>query len=65
MFAAAGVLGAWLGSSVGKAIDGHHLLALFAMLMLVVAFLMLRGRRGGGVGPQARGCSTGRGRASG
>ncbi|MCX7514162.1 sulfite exporter TauE/SafE family protein [Frateuria hangzhouensis] len=48
VFAAAGVLGAWLGSSVGKAMDGHRLLALFALLMLVVAFLMLRGRRGGG-----------------
>lgn len=48
VFAAAGVLGAWLGSSVGKAMDGHRLLALFALLMLVVAFLMLRGRGGGG-----------------
>jgi uncharacterized membrane protein YfcA len=49
VFAAAGVVGAWLGSSVGKAMDGHRLLALFALLMLVVAFLMLRGRRGGEV----------------
>ena len=48
VFAPAGVLGAWLGSTVGKALDGHRLLALFALLMLVVAFLMLRGRRGGG-----------------
>lgn len=47
-FAAAGVLGAYLGSSIGKAIDGRHLLVLFALLMLVVAALMLRGRRGGG-----------------
>ncbi|UGB39797.1 sulfite exporter TauE/SafE family protein [Frateuria soli] len=47
VFAAAGVCGAWLGSSAGKAMDGHRLLALFALLMLVVAFLMLRGRRGG------------------
>ncbi|MGN2243677.1 sulfite exporter TauE/SafE family protein [Frateuria sp. GZRR33] len=47
VFAAAGVLGAWLGSSAGKAMDGHRLLALFALLMLVVAFLMLRGGRGG------------------
>nr|WP_245187841.1 sulfite exporter TauE/SafE family protein [Frateuria flava] len=50
VFAAAGVLGAWLGSSAGKAMDGHRLLALFALLMLVVAFLMLRGRRGGAGG---------------
>ena len=46
VFAAAGVIGAWLGSSVGKAMDGHRLLALFALLMLVVAFLMVHGRRG-------------------
>ena len=47
-FAAAGVVGAWLGSTLGKAMDGHRLIALFALLMLLVAFLMLRGRRGGG-----------------
>jgi len=47
VFAAAGVAGAWLGSSMGKAMNGHRLLALFALLMMVVAFLMLRGRRGG------------------
>jgi uncharacterized membrane protein YfcA len=45
-FAAAGVLGAFVGSTIGKAIDGHHLLVLFALLMIVVAVLMLRGRRG-------------------
>ncbi|MDE3211425.1 MAG: sulfite exporter TauE/SafE family protein [Pseudomonadota bacterium] len=46
-FAATGVLGAFIGSSLGKAIDGRHLLALFALLMIVVAVLMLRGRRSG------------------
>jgi uncharacterized membrane protein YfcA len=46
-FAAAGVLGAFAGSSLGKRVDGHHLLALFALLMLAVAALMLRGRHGG------------------
>ena len=46
-FAAAGVLGAFVGSTIGKAINGHHLLVLFALLMLVVAGFMLRGRRGG------------------
>lgn len=45
-FAATGVVGAFLGSSLGKHIDGHHLLVLFALLMLVIAALMLRGRRG-------------------
>jgi uncharacterized membrane protein YfcA len=46
-FAAAGVLGAFAGSSLGKVVDGRHLLVLFALLMLVVAGFMLRGRRGG------------------
>jgi uncharacterized membrane protein YfcA len=45
VFAASGVLGAFAGSTLGKRMDGHHLLALFAVLMLVVAALMLRGRR--------------------
>ena len=43
-FAAAGVLGALLGSMFGKMIDGQKLLALFALLMLVVAGLMFRSR---------------------
>jgi uncharacterized membrane protein YfcA len=41
-FAAAGVIGAALGSIGGKAFDGHALLALFALLMIVVGVLMLR-----------------------
>jgi uncharacterized membrane protein YfcA len=49
MFAATGVVGAYIGSSLGKAVDGKHLVVLFAILMLVVAALMLRGRKGGGV----------------
>jgi uncharacterized membrane protein YfcA len=43
-FAAAGVAGAWLGSTLGKAFDGQALLLLFALLMLVVGALMLKGR---------------------
>ena len=46
-FAATGVVGAFLGSTLGKVVDGQRLLVLFALLMLVVAGLMLRGRRGG------------------
>jgi uncharacterized membrane protein YfcA len=46
-YAATGVLGAFVGSRIGKAVYGQHLLVLFALLMLVVAALMLRGRRGG------------------
>lgn len=44
VFAVAGVLGALLGSTLGKAVDGQQLLALFAVLMLVVGGLMLRDR---------------------
>jgi uncharacterized membrane protein YfcA len=45
VFAGAGVAGAFLGSSLGKIVNGQHLLVLFALLMLVVAALMVRGRR--------------------
>ena len=48
VFAAAGVIGAYGGSTLGKAIDGQKLLLLFALLMLVVGVLMLRGRGEGG-----------------
>jgi uncharacterized protein len=48
VFAAAGVIGAYLGSTLGKMVDRQHLLALFAILMMVVGALMLRGRSGQG-----------------
>lgn len=44
MYALAGVVGAYGGSTLGKAFDGQHLLFLFALLMLVVGALMLRNR---------------------
>ena len=47
-FAAAGVLGAWFGAMLGKAMDGQQLLALFALLMLVVSVQMFRSRGRGG-----------------
>ena len=43
-FAAAGVVGAFGGSILGKMVDGQRLLALFALLMLVIAVLMLKTR---------------------
>jgi hypothetical protein len=43
-FAAAGVAGAFVGSIAGKMVDGQKLLALFALLMLVIAALMLKTR---------------------
>src|SRR6185437_13743082 len=45
IYSAAGVAGAFLGSTLGKALDGQKLLFLFALLMMVVSVLMLRGRR--------------------
>ncbi|HAI58800.1 MAG TPA: hypothetical protein DCM32_02860 [Xanthomonadaceae bacterium] len=48
VFAAAGVVGAYGGSSLGKAVDGQALLLAFAVLMLVVGGLMLRGSGAGG-----------------
>ena len=44
VFAAAGVAGAFTGSIFGKMLNGQKLLALFALLMLVIAGLMLKTR---------------------
>jgi uncharacterized membrane protein YfcA len=52
-FAAAGVAGAFVGSIAGKMMDGQKLLALFALLMLVIAALMLKDRARTGL-PDAR-----------
>lgn len=49
MYAAAGVLGALGGSTMGKAFDGQKLLLLFAIVMMVVGALMLRGRNAIGI----------------
>ena len=49
MYAVAGVAGAFAGSTAGKAFDGGRLLFLFAIVMVVVGILMLRGRRNVGV----------------
>lgn len=45
LFAGSGMVGAFLGSTLGKAMDGQKLLFLFALLMIAVAIMMLR-RRG-------------------
>ena len=44
VFALAGMVGAFGGSIVGKMVDGQKLLALFALIMLVIAMLMLKTR---------------------
>ncbi|MBB4002214.1 MAG: sulfite exporter TauE/SafE family protein [Aurantimonas endophytica] len=55
LFSGAGILGAALGSTLGKAIDGQQLLFLFAILMIAVAVLMFRDR--GRVGDPAAECN--------
>lgn len=49
VFTVAGVLGALVGAWFGRQVDGEKLLALFAVLMMVVAGLMLRSRKGEGL----------------
>jgi hypothetical protein len=44
VFAAAGIIGAFCGSLLGKMVGGQKLLALFALVMLVIALLMLKTR---------------------
>ena len=46
IFAGAGIAGAYLGSTLGKMVNGQRLLGLFAILMIVVALLMLRNHSG-------------------
>ena len=55
LYSIAGIVGAVLGSTVGKAIDGQKLLFLFAILMLVVGTLMFKGR--GDVGNPGAECN--------
>ena len=42
LFAIAGIVGAWAGSSLGETIGGQELLGLFGALMIVIGALMLR-----------------------
>ena len=48
VFAAAGVVGAFAGSSLSKMVDGQRLLVMFALLMFVVGVSMLRRRKSAG-----------------
>jgi uncharacterized protein len=47
-FAASGVVGAAIGSTLGKALDGRKLLFVFALVMIAVGVAMLRPRQSGG-----------------
>jgi uncharacterized membrane protein YfcA len=50
LFGGAGVVGAFAGSTAGKAFDGQKLLFLFALVMIVVGVMMLRKRNRTGNG---------------
>ncbi len=49
LYAVAGIAGALAGSTIGKIIDGQKLLFLFALLMIGVGIVMLRGRHDTGI----------------
>jgi uncharacterized membrane protein YfcA len=44
IYSVAGIIGALIGSTIGKMVDGQKLLILFALLMLVVGIVMFRKR---------------------
>lgn len=48
IFATTGVTGAFVGSTLGKAVDGQRLVLLFAFMMIAIGIAMLRPRKGGG-----------------
>jgi len=48
-FAIAGIVGAAIGSSLGKLVDGQKLLFLFALAMIAVGIAMLRRARRSGI----------------
>ncbi len=56
VFALVGILGALVGSSLGKVVDGQRLLFLFALLMVIVGIHMLRGRTRQGGSAEPVGC---------
>ncbi len=47
VFAASGIAGAAAGAQFGKMVDGHRLLMLFGVLMVVIGLTMLRPRKSG------------------
>ena len=52
VFAISGVIGAALGSTLGKLVDGKSLVLLFAFLMIAVGVAMLIPRKAGGTVPE-------------
>ncbi len=49
VYAAAGIIGALLGSTLGKSVNGQQLLFLFALLMIGIGVMMLRSRNNTGL----------------
>ncbi len=47
VFAIFGITGTVIGAQIGKAVDGQVLLAAFGIMMIVIAVLMFRPKRGG------------------
>jgi uncharacterized membrane protein YfcA len=45
VFTLLGILGSFLGDYIGHLVNGESLLFLFGILMTVVAYLMIRGRK--------------------
>lgn len=60
IFAASGMAGSAIGSTIGKQVDGQQLLLLFGMLMLVVAASMVRPPRKTSIANQSRATGTAR-----
>ncbi len=54
VFAIVGAIGAFAGSSLGKAVDATHLLIFFGVLMVAVGALMLRPKRSSDKSTEAR-----------
>ncbi|MGE0419790.1 MAG: sulfite exporter TauE/SafE family protein, partial [Acetobacteraceae bacterium] len=50
IFSAAGAIGAFAGSTLGKAVDGQRLILLFAGMMIFIGITMLRPRKAAGSG---------------
>ena len=48
LYSLVGILGAFAGSTIGKMMNGQHLLVLFTLPMFLVGILMLRGKGAGG-----------------
>ena len=58
LFALIGVIGAFIGSSLGKAFNGQRLLFLFGILMVIVGLAMLRPKKAGAGKERAPGSKT-------